>query len=350
MKNVFIKIGIILAISCYIIFPGAFAQSSSQNVSSVNRVGTTAGQFLKIGAGARPIGMGGSYVALANDITAVYWNPAGLSRVVGSGEAMFNHAAWLADTDYNFAAVSLNVSGFGSVGLQVISFSTPEQDVRTIQNPEGTGQKWSGNFISLGLTYSRQLTDKFSIGFTGKYVQEKIFNARSHGAAFDLGILYITPLNSLTLGAAITNFGTKMRLDGRDLYFNEDPPTTPQGGVSEVPSKYRTEQFDLPLNLRIGLAWHALRTENTSIILSVDGTQPNDNSEYVNSGIEWGILNTVFLRGGYKSWLKENSEEGFTFGAGIKYDAVGTNLKLDFGWADYGRLTNVKFVSFAIRY
>jgi hypothetical protein len=328
----------------------AFAQSGSQNVSSVNRVGTTAGQFLKIGAGARPIGMGGSYVALANDITAVYWNPAGLSRVNGNGEAIFNHAAWLADTDYNFAAVSLNVTGFGSLGLQVISFSTPEQDVRTIRNPEGTGQKWSGNFISLGLTYARRLTDKFSIGFTGKYVQEKIFNARSQGAAFDLGILYITPVNSLTLGASITNFGSKMRLDGRDLFFNEDPPTTPQGGVSEVPAKYRTEQFDLPLNLKMGLAWRAMQTENIRLILSVDGTQPNDNSEYVNSGIELGILNTVFLRGGYKSWLKENSEEGFTFGAGIKYDAVGTNLKLDFGWADYGRLNDVKFVSFAIRY
>ncbi len=346
MKNVLIKIGISLAISYCMIFSGVRAQ----NVTSVNRVGTTAGQFLKIGAGARPIGMGGSYVALANDVTAVYWNPAGLSWVVGGGEAIFNHAAWLADTDYNFAAASVNVPGFGSLGVQVISFSTPEQDVRTIQNPEGTGQKWSGNFIALGITYARHLTDKFSIGFTGKFIQEKIFNASSRGAAFDIGILYRTPINNLTLGASITNFGSKMRLDGRDLFFNEDPPTTPQGGVSEVPAKYRTEAFDLPSNLRIGLAWHAMQTENSSVIISVDGTQPNDNTEYINSGIEWGILNTIFLRVGYKSWLKENSEEGITFGAGIKYDAVGTNLKFDFGWADYGRLKNVKFVSFAIRY
>ena len=346
MKNVIIRIGIFLAISYCMIFSDAFAQ----NVSSVNRVGTTAAPFLKIGAGARPIGLGGAYVALANDVTAVYWNPAGLSWGVGNGEAIFNHAAWLADTDYNFAAASLHIGGFGSLGIQIISFSTPEQEVRTYQNPEGTGQKWSGNFIAMGLTYARHLTDKFSIGFTGKFVQEKIFNARSYGAAFDLGILYKTPLKSLTLGASITNFGSKMRLDGRDLFFNEDPPTTPQGGVSEVPAKYRTESFDLPLNLRIGLAWHALQTENFSVIISVDGTQPNDNTEYVNSGIEWGILNTIFLRGGYKSWQKENSEEGFTFGAGVKYDAVGTNLKFDFGWADYGRLKNVKFVSLAIRY
>ncbi len=346
MKNVKMRFGIFLVISCLMMVTGAFAQK----VSSVNRVGTTAAQFLKIGAGARPIGMGGSYVALSNDVTAVYWNPAGLARVIGQGEALFNHAAWLASTDYNFAAASINVPGFGSLGVHVISLTTPEQDVRTIQHPEGTGQKWSGNFISLGITYARALTDRFSIGFTGKFIQEKIFNARSQGAAFDIGILYRTPVNTLTLGASITNFGSKMRLDGRDLFFNEDPPTTPQGGVSEVPAKYRTEKYDLPLNLRIGLAWHAMQTENNSVIVSVDGTQPNDNTEYINSGIEWGILNTVFLRLGYKSWLKENSEEGLTFGAGIKYDAVGTNLKFDFGWADYGRLNNVKFVSFAIRY
>ncbi|RMG30228.1 MAG: hypothetical protein D6732_16395, partial [Methanobacteriota archaeon] len=341
MKDVMIRIGIAFTISCCLIFSRGFAQ----NVTSVNRVGTTAAPFLKIGAGARPIGMGGAYVALANDVTAVYWNPAGLTHVPGSGEAIFNHAAWLAETDYNFAAASINVSGFGSVGLQVISLSTPEEEVRTYLQPEGTGQKWSGNFIAAGISYARQLTDRFSIGFTGKFVQEKIFNARAQGAAFDLGILYRTPVNSLTIGASITNFGTKMQLDGRDLFFNEDPPITPPGGVSEVPAKYRTEKFDLPLNLRFGIAWEALRTKDYTILIVMDGTQPNDNTEYVNSGIEVGILNAIFLRAGYKSWMKENSEEGLTFGAGIKYDAVGTNLKFDFGWADYGRLNNVKFVA-----
>jgi len=324
-------------------------KSYSQEASSINRVGTTAAQFLKIGAGARPIGMGGAYTALANDILSVYWNPAGLSRIVGNGEAAFNHAQWLAETDYDFAAFSLNVSNIGTFGFHVVSFRIPEEPVRTIQNPDGTGQYWDANSISLGVSFAKNLTDRFSIGGTGKFIQESIFNETARGAAFDLGVLYNTPIKNLILGAAISNFGTKMQLDGRDLHHNDDPLSA-QGSVNDVPGKYRTESYDIPLNLKFGLAWRAINNEDVEVIAAVDGNQPNDNSEYLNSGMEVGFQNVIFLRGGYKALFLKDSEQGLTFGAGLKYDVVGTNLKFDFGWADYGRLKNVKFVSFAIRY
>ncbi len=343
-QMVLITLGLILLV----IAPVA-AQTVSEGGESVYRVGTTAAQFLKIAAGARPIGMGGAYSALATDILAVYWNPAGLSRVVGRGEAIFNHAEWLAETDYDFAAFSVNLGTVGSVGFHIISFRTPEQPVRTIENPEGTGQVWNANMIALGITYARNLTDRFSIGFTGKYVQETIFNVTARGAAFDLGILYYTPFKNIILGASIANFGTPMRLDGRDLFFNEDP--LPEvGSVDAVPAKYRTESFDMPLSMRFGLAWQAVNNENFQITAAVDGAQPNDNAEHINSGIEIGFQNILFLRMGYKALFLENSEQGLTFGIGIRYDMVGSNLKFDFGWADYGRLNNVKFVSFSLKY
>ena len=188
-------------------FQIGYSQTNSQTVTSINRVGTTAAQFLKIAAGARPIGMGDTYTALSTDILAVYWNPAGLSRIVGNGEAIFNHAEWLAETDYDLAAFSLNMSNFGTVGISVISFRTPEELVRTIDSPEGTGQRWDANMISLAVSYAINLTDRFSIGLTGKFIQEKIFNVSSKGGAVDLGILYNTPVKNLVLGAAVTNFG-----------------------------------------------------------------------------------------------------------------------------------------------
>ena len=332
-----------------IIFLLLTVESHAQNESSINRVGTTAAQFLKIGAGARPIGMGGAYTALANDILSVYWNPAGLSRIVGGGEATFNHAEWLAETDFDFAAFSLNVHNIGSFGFHVVSFRIPEEPERTIENPDGTGRVWDANSISLGVSFARNLTDRFSIGVTGKFIQESIFNVAARGAAFDLGVLYNTPIKNLTLGASISNFGTRMQLDGRDLYNNIDP-FPGQGSVDNVPGKYRTESYDIPLNLKFGLAWRALKNDNLEIITAVDGNQPNDNSEYINSGIEVGFQKIIFLRGGYKALFLEDSEQGLTFGAGLKYDVVGTNLKFDFGWADYGRLENVKFVSLAIKY
>ena len=326
-----------------------FAQNSGQDVSGVNRVGTTAAQFLKIGVGGRAIGLGGSYTAVANDISSVFWNPAGLARIPGNGEATFNHAEWLVDTDFDFAAFSLNVGGLGSLAVHVISFRVPEEPVRTVNAPDGNGQFWDASSISMGVTFSRSLTDRFSIGFTGKFVQENIFNVSARGAAFDLGVLYDTPVKNLTLGATISNFGTKMRLNGRDLFINVSP-SQQQGAVDEVPAEYRTESYDMPLNLKFGLSWMAHRDDNFSMMATVDGSQPNDNNESINSGLEIGVKDVVFLRAGYKALLLENSEQGLTFGAGIRYDAVGTNMSFDFGWADYGLLENVKFVSLGVRY
>jgi hypothetical protein len=343
-----VKLMLMIFVSVLLMKDG-FAQSGAQDISSIDRVGTTAAQFLKIGAGARPIGMGSAYTAVANDILSVYWNPAGLARVGGYGEAMFNHSAWLADTRYNFAAFSLNLSTFGALAFHVISFSTPEQPVRTIENPEGTGQNWDANSIALGLTYAQNLTDRFSIGFTARYIGERIFNANAMGMGFDIGIFYETPIENLTLGAVVSNFGTKMRMYGRDLYINHSP-IDEDGTVEAVPAEYRTDSYHLPLNLKFGLAWNAVHNENFSVLVAADGRQANDNSPSVNTGLEIGVKNIVFIRAGYKSLFMEESEESFTFGAGLRYDVVGTNLKFDFGWADYGRLKNVQFISLAIGY
>ncbi len=326
-----------------------FFMISNNYAQRTSKVGTTVAQFLKIGVGARPIGMGGTFTALADDINSIYWNPAGLAVIGGRGEATFNHAEWLADTNFDFAAFSLNAGNFGSLGFQVTSFRTPEEIVRTVFAPEGTGQVWDYNAIALGVTYARKLTDRFAIGATAKFIQENLFNESARGAGFDLGILYRTPWDKLTIGATITNFGTKMRLDGRDIFFNEDP-LPEAGSVEEVPSKFRLESFDIPLNLRFGVALRVVQNEDISIIAAADGSQPNDNTEFLNSGFEVGLKNILFLRGGYQALFLRNGEQGATFGIGLKYDTVGTNIKFDFGWADYGRLNNVKFVSFAIQY
>lgn len=341
---------LIIALSLLLASTSAFSQDNPQNVENINRVGTTAAQFLKIGVGARPIALGGAYTALATDILASYWNPAGLSRVPGSGEAVFTHSEWLAETNHDFAAFSINAGNIGSFGAQVVAFGTPSQPVRTVRNPEGTGQLWNANSLAIGVTYAKNLTDRFSIGFTAKFIQESIFNVSAFGAGFDLGVLYDTPFENLTLGATIANFGSKMSLDGRDLFFNEDPLPDEQGTVDQVPSEFRTDSYDLPLNLRFGLAWRVVQNENLNVVAVADGTQPNDNVESMNTGLEVGIRNVLFLRGGYKSIFLENSEQGATFGAGLRYDTVGLNIKLDFAWADYGRLNDVKFVSLSIRY
>ena len=148
----------------------------AQLFRSTSKVGTTAGQFLKIGVGARAIGMGGAQSAVTGDISSIYWNPAALSRLSTSGELTFNHVNWLADIKYDFAAGVMPIGELGTFGLSIISLRVPEENVRTIDFPDGDGRQWDASSFAVALSYARNLTDKFSIGFNAKFIRESIWS------------------------------------------------------------------------------------------------------------------------------------------------------------------------------
>ena len=322
-----------------------FSSSSfAQLFRSTSKVGTTAAQFLKIGAGARAIGMGGAYTGLGKDVYSIYWNPAGISQSASANEVTFNHANWLADVTYDFAAGTINLGDFGILSASFTSLQVPEDKVRTFDKPEGDGRTWDASSVAFGVGYAKNLTDRFSIGFQAKYIRETIWNSGAQGFAFDVGTLYRTPFNDLMIGASISNFGTKMQLDGRDIRFNDDPNDNLDTGPNNIPALYKMDEFDLPLTFRIGLAMDVIDTRYFKFTAAVDAVHPNDNTEYMNLGGEISYDNILFLRVGYKSLFKENSEEGLTYGGGIKYPVMSNmSIYINYGFADYGRLDNVQF-------
>ncbi len=312
------------------------------------KTGTTSAQILKINVGPRAIGMGGAFTAIADDITSLYWNPSGTANIQ-SNEAYFNHTNLYLDIKNDFAAIATNVGGFGTVGAFVSVLSTGEMMVRTIEQPEGTGEFFDYGSIVVGLNYSRFLTENFAIGFNAKYINESIWHMSATGFAIDVGTLYKIPvLNELRIAASVSNFGTKMQMAGRDATQNLPAGA---GGGNLVNANLEMDKFDLPLLFRFGLSADVIKDQTSRLTTSVDAIHPNDHTEYINSGLEYSWNETIFVRFGYNSLFEKDSEKGLTAGFGVNYRIVDlVKVKLDYAYQDFGRLKDVHYFSVGVNF
>lgn len=318
-----------------------FSTLGEVEARDVTKVGTTAAPFLTISVGARPMGMGGAFVAVANDASAMFWNVSGIAQLTRP-EIIFNHSEWLADINFDYAGLIAPLGSFGTFGLSVTALTMAEMEQTNELFPEGSGVRFSVSSYAFALSFGKRLTDKFMIGFTGKYVRENIWNSTATGLALDMGTLFETPFKGLRLGMSVSNFGTKMQMTGDDLLIQVDPDPDISGNNETINAYFQTDKFDLPLLFRVGLSMELLQTEANRLTLALDALHPNDNSESVNLGGEYAFKEFFFIRGGYRSLFLEDSEEGFTIGGGINYKITGLNFKVDYAYEDFGRLDNIQ--------
>ncbi len=341
------KIIVLLCAALILLVQSGLAQFTGQSVS---KAGTSAAAFLQIPIGARAVGMGGAFVAIADDITSLYWNPAGSARLQYR-EVIFSHIDWIADIRFDYAAVAVPVPRFGTLGISFSSMSMDDMMVRTVERPEGTGEMFSSGSIAIGVHYSRNLTDRFSIGATAKYVSERIWDMRAAGFAIDFGALFTTDfLNGMRIGAAMTNFGTDMQMSGRNTRMHGRIDERKQGTTDRVPLNIEMNKWPMPLSFQFGLANDFVRTEMHLLTVSMDAHYPSNNFQSMNVGGEYGFNDLLFFRAGYQSLFLQDAEGGLTFGAGVHADLFGGNVraKVDYGYRDFSRLKEIHVLSVAI--
>ena len=330
----------------------AVAQENPETPDSetITRVGTTAAQFLKLGVGARAISLGGAYVAEASDMSSVYWNPAGFARLRGS-HVQLSNTRYLADINYNFAAFGTSIDRVGSMGLALLMVDSGDMPVRTEMQPEGTGEQFNVFSFALQITYARDLSDQFSIGGSLKFIQERVWHSKASSVAFDVGTLFTTPFKGLRLGASMSNLGPKLRMDGRDILFSEDPSPNTEGTAEIINAQYRMDSFSMPLIFRVGLAWDAVDNGTHRVLITTDAAHPNDNAEYVNAGVEYSFRDLIAFRGGYRNLFEPDTEQGLTAGGSL---IVRINRDLaaqfDYAYADFGRLTQTHWFTFNLSF
>jgi hypothetical protein len=312
----------------------------------VSKVGTTAAGFLNIDVGARAVAMGSAFVSVAEDVTSMYWNPSGIARMEAA-EAIFSHTRWIADISYNYAGIAVPMGNLGALGLNAIFMTMDDMERTTIMEPDGTGETFSAGSYAFGLCYARNLTDRFAIGFNFKYINESIYHSSAQGMAFDIGTLFDTQFNGLKIAMSISNYGTKMRMSGRDMLIQTDIDPMVSGNNYNINANLQTDEYDLPLMFRVGMSVDVLKgMGNSNLILSVDALHPNDDVESLNVGGEYMLNNMIAIRGGYKSLFARDSEEGLSFGGGFQYKVAGmASLMIDYAYHDFGVLNDVQMFS-----
>ncbi len=229
--------------------------------------------------------MGEAYVAVAQDPTAMYWNPAGIA-IARDFELHAGHNEWISDVRYEYLAAVHGMEGH-AFGAQAALLHMGELEGRD-ENGAFTESFSSYDFM-FGGSYGRRFTRSLEAGATAKILYEKIQDFSTTGFALDLGARYRTPLKGLVVAAALSNMGPAM--------------------------KFETDEFLLPFNTRVGVAWRT-RSLLEGLILAGDLRFPNDSDVKGHLGVELQVHPMIALRGGFKT---NYDEELGTAGVGIRY-------------------------------
>ena len=333
------KIGFFLILCVLLTATSAFAQG-------FGKVGSAGVHALKLGVGAKAAAMGESFVAVADDPSALYWNPSGIARLEGIS-VLGSYIQWPAEIAFSTLGVTYDLGTMGNVGVSFSALTTGYMNVRTVFHPEGTGEVFTASDVIVGLTYARNLTDRFSFGGTVKVIREELEEYSDTGVAFDVGTLYDIGFKSLRLGMAILNFGPSLGYDvdeDEDGKTNEDPNDQldndkdglidEDGPESDVP---------LPMAFRVGLSMTPYDDGMHRVVTCLEAVHPNDNLENLNFGVEVSMRDMVFLRGGYRF---NTDVAGWTAGVGFKVAL----LTMDYAYTDLDFLSEVQRVSVSLAF
>lgn len=313
---------------CVLLFPLAVLLLLPSISFGQAKVGTAGAQFLEIGVSARAIGMGEAFLGVSDDASALFYNPGALSLLTQK-EIAFTHVAYPAGIKYDFAGFVLPAPVLrGTLGAAFYVLTMDDMEITTYGAPSGTGQKFAAGDYAMGLSYSAGLTDRFSVGFTAKYIQQDLDVFRARGWAVDLGTYYDTGFRNFKICMAIANFGPDMKFD--------------------------TEPYPLPIDFRFGTAIDVIQSSNSRLTAAVQASHPNDNLEKYNVGLEYWFNDKYSLRAGkkfnYDYYDHSSLGGGMTFGAGLRIPISTYRLSLDYAFQDMGYLDNANRFSLGFRF
>ena len=288
------------------------------------RAGISTAQFLKIGVGGRAAALGESFIAISDDASALYWNPAGLAQFT-KNQIMFSHNIWVVDINHDFIGAVYHLDSDNTFGASLTAVTMEDMPVTTEFAPFGTGEYFGFSDIALSISYARKMTQQFSIGGTVKYIEETLDKLKMRGVMIDLGTYYRTGLGSTRFAVTVSNFGAELAPDGEVVLVGDRKNS-------------EWQSFAPPTIFRIGFAFEPFENEEHKVTTSIQLNHPNDNSENVVAGAEYSWNKLLFVRGGYKFNV---DEQNYSFGTGLQVPISIAEFTLDYAFANFERLGSV---------
>jgi len=234
--------------------------------------------------------------------------------------------------------------------MSLTSLRSGDIDVRTVDQPLGTGERYSVNDVALGLGYGLQVTDRVSAGFQIRYVQETIWHSSASTATFSVGTLYQVAGSGLRLGASLSNFGVRAAFSGRDLRILYDQDPNRYGDNGALPGERYTQSYPVPQMFRVGLGMPVQLRPDHRLYVEADAFHPSDNSESMSLGAEYTYRRRFALRAGYQDLFLEDAEGGLRAGAGVVTTLDPLTYHVDYAWAGHGRLGDAHRISLGINF
>lgn len=282
-------------------------------------VGTSAADYLKASLGARPSGMAGAFVAAADDLNALEWNPAGLSLLTPDlFHASFEHVFWFGDIEYEILSLGQAFQETSGAGLQILYRHMPDIDNDLVDEQPAKVADFAGT-----LGYGLQLAN-FSVGLNFKFLMSRMGTEDMYGEAVDLGMLAFFLERKATIGVAIQNLGPDIKGDS------------------------------LPLNIRGGFAYREMfgEAKEHAVLAALELNQPLDNKLNLEVGAEYWYLKMFAARVGYHQQLggndlqSDNVADRLTAGASVRW----ADLQIDYAYVSYAALGGTHRLALTVRY
>ena len=354
------------------------APAAAQVIESDNTAyGTTAAEFLLLGAGARGSALGGAFSALTSDVTALYYNPAGVA-LMQRPQAIVSTYSYVADTRYSWLGIAFPMAGGQrAIGFSAGTFGFSGQPVYTVEEPEGDGSTYAVAETFIQGTYAQNFSDRFSAGLSLKYVNDELGSTRASGLAVDFGTNFHATVGERPIRASfvIQNLGTTLAHRGADLNVGVD--REPPLGTVPVPqepaaAELKTKDFQLPAMFRVGVALDVVTQSNSRVTLLSEFTQPNNTRPGAGAGLELALTNvgnsgfSFAARGSYsiqpdndldpgtgagfttQETLGSFTKDGLALGGGLEYSRGSLKLGFDYAWRSLGPLGSTNHLSFAL--